>query len=209
MNWNESFDFVVIGSGGGAMCAALTMQDAGLKPLIIEKQAWVGGSTSLSGGVMWIPNNPLMKRFGVPDSFEEAKTYLDACAGPPAPGSTAERRHAFLTEAPRMIEFLEKAGMKFVIAEGWACYHHLEKPGGNPRGRCLVAQIYDSNDLGPAKGRLLRRAVKPPPILTHEMHLVAAGATNWTSIKTMAVIGTRLIRDKLGADLVGMGTGLQ
>jgi 3-oxosteroid 1-dehydrogenase len=57
INFDEVFDFVVVGSGGGSMCAAC------------------------SGGVMWIPNNRFMKRDHVEDSFEKAATYLDAVSG--------------------------------------------------------------------------------------------------------------------------------
>ena len=47
------------------MCAALVSKSLGKRALIIEKQAQVGGSTGFSGGVWWIPNNPVMKRHGV------------------------------------------------------------------------------------------------------------------------------------------------
>lgn len=43
------------------MVAALAALDSGLQPLVVEKQALVGGSTGLSGGIVWLPNNPLMR----------------------------------------------------------------------------------------------------------------------------------------------------
>ncbi|EUA75237.1 FAD binding domain protein [Mycobacterium xenopi 4042] len=43
------------------MVAALTALDSGLQPLVVEKQGLVGGSTGLSGGIVWLPNNPLMR----------------------------------------------------------------------------------------------------------------------------------------------------
>ena len=49
---SETFDFVVIGSGGGSMCAALQMRAAGKTVLILEKTDLVGGTTAASGGVM-------------------------------------------------------------------------------------------------------------------------------------------------------------
>jgi succinate dehydrogenase/fumarate reductase flavoprotein subunit len=55
----QEFDFIVIGSGAASVCAAIAMKDAGLSALIIEKEKFFGGSTALSGGVLWIPNNPL------------------------------------------------------------------------------------------------------------------------------------------------------
>ena len=60
------------------MCAALAAKQLGKRALIVEKQALVGGSTGFSGGVWWVPNNPVMKRAGVADSPERARQYLDA-----------------------------------------------------------------------------------------------------------------------------------
>jgi 3-oxosteroid 1-dehydrogenase len=92
--FDEFFDFVVVGSGGGSMCAALVMRDAAKDVLILEKTSLVGGTTARSGGVMWIPNNPIMKRDGIEDSREKAAAYLDAVVGdhPDTPGASPVRR---------------------------------------------------------------------------------------------------------------------
>jgi 3-oxosteroid 1-dehydrogenase len=79
--FDETFDTVVVGSGGGSMCAALVAREAGKSVVILEKSALIGGTTARSGGVMWIPNNPFMARDGVPDSLEQAAAYLDAVIG--------------------------------------------------------------------------------------------------------------------------------
>ena len=55
MNWDDSFDFVIVGSGGGSMCASLLCKSRGKRALIIEKQSKVGGSTGFSGGVLAFP----------------------------------------------------------------------------------------------------------------------------------------------------------
>jgi 3-oxosteroid 1-dehydrogenase len=62
---DEVFDFVVVGSGGGSMCAGLVMRQAGKSVVILEKTDMVGGTTARSGGVMWIPNNRFMAEDGV------------------------------------------------------------------------------------------------------------------------------------------------
>ena len=77
-DWDESYDFIVAGSGGGSMCAALYLQARGKRVLILEKTELVGGTTARSGGVMWIPNNPFMRRDGVEDSYAQAAAYLDS-----------------------------------------------------------------------------------------------------------------------------------
>ena len=69
---DETYDFVVVGSGGGSMCAGLVMRKAGKSVLVLEKTDLLGGSTAKAGGVMWIPNNRFMEPAGVKDSFDAA-----------------------------------------------------------------------------------------------------------------------------------------
>jgi len=75
--WHDQFDVVVVGSGAGAITAAITAAKEGLKTVILEKADSWGGSSSLSGGGVWIPNNPVAKAQGLEDSFEEALTYME------------------------------------------------------------------------------------------------------------------------------------
>src|SRR5271165_2401729 len=142
--FDETFDLVVVGSGGGSMCASLVMRRAGKSVLILEKTEWVGGTTARSGGVMWIPNNPFMRRDGVEDSTDQALSYLDAVIGDAgdAPGATAARRRSYVTEAPRMVEFLVDQGIKLTRASYWPDYYD-ELPGGSVPGRTVVAELFD------------------------------------------------------------------
>src|SRR6516165_10709599 len=97
---DETFDFVIVGSGAGSLAAALVMRQAGKSVLVLEKTELLGGTSCTSGGVMWIPDNKYMKAEGVPDSREKAITFLDALAEgqEAAPGVTRERRLAFVEE---------------------------------------------------------------------------------------------------------------
>ena len=36
----------------------------------------VGGTTAKSGGIFWIPNNPIMQREGLEDNKEDCLAYL-------------------------------------------------------------------------------------------------------------------------------------
>src|SRR5580698_305653 len=94
--WDESFDVVIVGSGGGGIVAALAAAAAGQRAVILEKQQYLGGSTAMSGGVIWIPNNPLMKAEGVPDSYDEGLLYFRSVVGEPDQASSMARREAFL-----------------------------------------------------------------------------------------------------------------
>lgn len=63
--WDHETDLVVVGSGGGGMTAALTAKLKGLDSLILEKTEYYGGTTAISGGGVWIPNNYLMAEAGI------------------------------------------------------------------------------------------------------------------------------------------------
>lgn len=62
VHWDEEYDVVVVGSGAGGLVAAITAAYHGLKTTIIEKSATWGGTSALSGGGLWIPNNHVSKK---------------------------------------------------------------------------------------------------------------------------------------------------
>src|SRR5882672_6129913 len=96
----HTYDLVVIGSNAGSVCAALAAKRLGTKPLIIEKTPKFSNSTTLTGGVIWLPNNPVMKHAGVQDSEEAERLYLDTCTSDAGIESTPARRAAYLREEP-------------------------------------------------------------------------------------------------------------
>lgn len=157
---DETFDFVVVGSGGGSMCAALVLRKAGKSVLILEKTEQLGGSTAKSGGVMWIPDNRFMKAAGIDDSFEKATSYLDATVGigVDVPGATPERRRTYVRQAREMVEFLIGQGIKLGRAPYWPDYYD-DRTGGSEPGRTVVAELFNVNELGPWKARLRASAM--------------------------------------------------
>jgi 3-oxosteroid 1-dehydrogenase len=148
-DFEEILDFVIVGSGGGSMAAALYLASIGKSCVILEKTAKIGGSTAMSGGILWIPANPLMAREGVPDSMEAGRRYMDATVGMDAgPGASPARKDAFLRAGPEMVEFLEKHGMKFIRVDGWADYYD-DRDGGCTRSRSIAAPMLDARKMGP------------------------------------------------------------
>lgn len=209
MSWDHSYDLVIVGSGGGSMCAALAAKQFGKRALIVEKQPLVGGSTGYSGGVWWIPNNPVMKRHGVADSPERARQYLDAAVTYQGPGTTPARREAFLKNGPRMIEFLERQGMQFVYADGWSDYYD-ELPGGEPRGRSLLAELFDTRELGEWEGRLSRYKGMSLPLPTHEFTTLMLAKRTWDGKKKALQLAGRMLKAKVsGQHLAGQGAAIQ
>jgi len=58
--WDDSVDVLVAGSGAAGLTAAIAAADRGLEVLVVESTARWGGTTSISGGGLWMPANPLM-----------------------------------------------------------------------------------------------------------------------------------------------------
>jgi 3-oxosteroid 1-dehydrogenase len=148
MTWDTTVDFVIAGSGGGGMVAALTAAEAGAEALVLEKQALIGGSTCMSGGIFWIPNNPLMRAEGTPDSYEDALAHFETVVGDVGPCSSLERRHAFVTAGPEMTTFLQAQGLRLVTCPGYSDYYSNRK-GGSDVGRGLEPVPWDGRRLGP------------------------------------------------------------
>ena len=143
--WDSTVDLVIVGSGGGGMVAALTAADAGASALVLEKQERVGGSTAMSGGIVWVPNNPVMRADGVPDSYEDAMAHFEAVVGDVGPASSFERRHAFLTAGPEMVSFLQERGVRFVYCPGYSDYYSSAKGGHDNRTRDRARSVRRSS----------------------------------------------------------------
>jgi 3-oxosteroid 1-dehydrogenase len=205
----EEYDFVIAGSGAASVCAALVMKGAGKSALIIEKQKTFGGSTALSGGVIWIPNNPVQQSTGVKDTPEDARAYLDACAGQESKGSSRARREAFLRAGPEAIAFLQENDLALLHAKNYSCYHETDYPGGCAGGRAIVPQIFDLNELGAHAGEI-DYSPEFPPMTMGETSWVTLYGSNWKSKRIVARVGLRMMQNRLfGTRLVGLGRALQ
>lgn len=207
--WNESADFVIVGSGGGSFCAAMAIVDAGRTPIVLEKTDKVGGSTAMSGGVLWVPNHPLQAAAGVADSYEQAKAYLDAAVGDVGPSTSPARKEMFLRTGPKMIDYLQRKGLKFLRADGWSDYHD-ELPGGCARSRSLTMEVFDANRLGPEWSARLRRGPFDIPVRNVEGRRLQLMKRTFGGKLAAVRLGFRLIRNRLlRQQLVGMGAAIQ
>jgi 3-oxosteroid 1-dehydrogenase len=70
---DKTVDLLVVGSGTG-MAAALAAAERGLKVLIVEKSAYVGGSTARSGGALWLPASQILEENHAGDTTPRAHT---------------------------------------------------------------------------------------------------------------------------------------
>jgi len=209
-DFDETHDFVVAGSDGGSMCAALLMRSLGKSVLILEKTDYVGGTTARSGGVMWIPNNPFMARDGVEDSYEKATAYLDSVVGDhnDTPGATRERRETYVTQAPRMIDFLLAQGIKLTRVPYWPDYYD-DRPGGSIAGRTVVADIFDTNQLGAWRAKLQPGFLNMPAMLDDALKIRTL-KQSWSGRRMMFKIAFATLFAKLrGQHWVSAGAALQ
>lgn len=205
----EAVDFLIIGSGGGAFAAGLTAARAGLSVLIVEKSNKLGGSTAMSGGILWLPGNRVMRRSGIPDTIAAGRSYLDALIGADDISSTPSRRDAFLNAIDPTIELLEKEGLKFYYCKGYPDYYD-ELPGGTSLGRAIGAQMIPAATLGDDAERLQMLPGWNLPIATDEFNRMSlAGRT--ISGKLMALrVAARSARQRLaGTPLLFRGAALQ
>jgi 3-oxosteroid 1-dehydrogenase len=195
----------------GGLVGALVMKEHGFELLVIEKTAFVGGTTAWSGGGLWIPNNPASRRAGLQDSFESALRYMDEVIGDVGPASWPQRRRAFLEFGPQMVEFLERLGFRWRAAVGYPDYYP-EKPGGSTFGRAIEGALFDGRELGPWLPRLHRYPSVPSVLLhTNEAAKFALALRTLQGAATAARVTWRLFSWRLrgrvpltlGASLVG------
>lgn len=190
--WNEEFDFVVVGSGGGGMAAALTAADAGLSVLIVEKGKKFGGSTAISGGGIWIPNNPTLRAKGHDDSRESIRRYLDLLTEGRVP---AARLDAFVDNGPAAMELLCRSKwMVFAWTKGYADYHP-ELEGGRPLGRSIEARPFDTRKLGEDEKYQRPNSMKGPLglwVTAKDYHDLAMVKRTWRGRRASLVAAWRV-----------------
>ena len=210
-DFGETFDWVIVGSGAGAMASALVMRQAGKSVVILEKAPLVGGTTAKSGGVAWVPNNSFMAAAGDKDSVEAAALYLDTLIGDGAdsPGTSPEKRLAYLTEAPRMLDFLVAQGIRLERAAAFWPDYYDELPGACKTTRCVVAHPFDTNALGPWRDRL-RPGWLAMPATIDEGKTLSFYKISWAARWMFLKIALKTIAARLtGKRIVSAGAALQ
>ena len=147
--WDHETDFLVVGSGSGAMTAALAAHEAGLRCVLLEKSDCYGGSSAMSGGTVWVPDNHLMN--GIPDSRDEALTYLRHLTRGEIAGGLLE---TYVDTSAEMLRWLEANTCVRFDALPEQCDYYPEAPGGKPGARSVEATPFDGKKLGDAFAQL-------------------------------------------------------
>ncbi len=135
-------DVLVVGSGAGGLLAANRAHDLGLKVVVIEKSPYFGGTSSVSGGALWIPNNDFIRHR---DSRAAALDYLKACTH----GLVAEEKLlAYIDNAPETVRYMAKSvGLVYRSHPDYPDYYQ-DRPGATT-GRTMMPDTQDAAALGP------------------------------------------------------------
>lgn len=160
----QTHDVIVVGSGAAGLSAALSAALEGLSVLVIEQGRRFGGTTAVSGGVVWIPNSHYVQRLnlnyylakvGLADTMEKARAYLESTVGDRVP---VERREAFLVNGPAMLrEYHDRT--RWMRFEHWPFPdYYAEALGGSSHGRALQPCTVDGGLLGDELRSLRKRA---------------------------------------------------
>ncbi len=202
-----TYDVVVVGSGAAGLTTALTAALEGLSVVVIEKGKRFGGTTAVSGGVVWMPNSHYLERLspnyylagvGLADSLEKGRAYLEATVGDRVP---FERREAYLVEGPRMLREFEQR-TRWLRWSHWPFPdYYAEAPGGSSIGRALEPRNVDGHLLGEELERLRRLApafeAKGLTITPKDGFGLTSGYRAWRGPVSAARVAGRFVRSRV------------
>jgi 3-oxosteroid 1-dehydrogenase len=171
----KTFDLVVLGAGAAGMTAALVAAEEGASVLLVERTAFVGGTSARSSGTLWIPRDTAA-----------ARQYLDALVGAKA---DHKLREAFLVAGPRMVDWLaERAGFRFRPYPHHPDYRQ-EIAGAALGERPLEPPEFDGRELGAG----FEHVGWPIPELTLFNGMMVTRGEAARLLKGDAVLGARLL----------------
>ncbi|TDV55987.1 FAD-binding protein [Actinophytocola oryzae] len=185
----QTYDLVVVGSGGGGLVAAYVAASRGLRTLVIEKTALVGGTTAYSGAGLWFPGSAPIARAGIPDDVERARTYLRVVV---ADSSREALQDAYLDAGARLVDELEKNHWFQHFVHAPVPDYFASAPGASPAGRTIFPPELPVAQLGEYAG-LVR-----PPIPTER----------WGLDQGPVLVGGRALIGRALAAYLGTGNGV-
>ncbi|MDQ2754096.1 MAG: FAD-dependent oxidoreductase [Actinomycetota bacterium] len=191
-------DVAVVGSGAAGLCSALAAADHGARVTVLECSAWVGGTTAVSGGGIWVPQNHHMAGLGIEDSREEALAYCRRMVDGRMPDELIE---TFVDNAPRVVRYLEDRTRLRLHAMSWPDYHP-EMVGAKRAGRMLEPDVFDTAVLGEWATRVRVAPVLHLPITLEEQ------TVTWQLPYTPEKLDRGLVKARASSGQVTVGRAL-
>lgn len=193
-NISGTYDVVVAGSGAAGLVAAVRAADAGLRVLVAEKAALLGGTTAAGGGVMWAPNNHLARQAGYRDSHEDGVAYLTEAAGHVLTGAEVEW---YVSMVPRAVAYLD-AETRLSLTPIARPDYHMEWRGAADGGRGLDNDAFDPSEF-PGLAETIRPSSYFPLLTMTERDQLNGRAADPELLARRAATGVRT----MGGALVG------
>ncbi|HEX7741401.1 MAG TPA: FAD-binding protein [Sphingobium sp.] len=107
-----------------------------------------------------------------------------------------------------MIDFLVEQGVKMRRSPYWPDYHD-RRDGGSEPGRTVIADLFDTNELGEWRDKL-RPNFMAMPMYHHDGFEISTMKSSLKSKLTMLKVGLQVTRDKLlGRKMAPAGAALQ
>ncbi|SEK05160.1 Succinate dehydrogenase/fumarate reductase, flavoprotein subunit [Sphingobium sp. AP50] len=142
----NAYDLIIAGSGAAGLSTAIIAHSRGLRVAIVEKTHLVGGTTSYSGGVVWIPNSRQNVATGLTDTLEAAEQYLDSTV---STSHEHDGRRAYLERGPEAFAYLESlTGPLFYVRAINSPDYFPEAAGASQKGRAMTPISVDGRMLG-------------------------------------------------------------
>ena len=156
---SDRYDVVVVGSGAGALTAAATAARAGKSVVVLEKSALLGGTSAVSGGMLWVADNHHAREAGITDSKEAAAKYVRAVARGRDGRSSLD---AALDYGDQMLRFVEEeCGVRFIFLNNFPDYRQ-DLPGAVEGGRTVEPELFNSKEALGALTRHVRTDGRAP-----------------------------------------------
>jgi succinate dehydrogenase/fumarate reductase flavoprotein subunit len=183
-------DVIILGTGAAGLAAALAAHEAGAQVALVERADRIGGTSAISGGVIWVADNPRMRAAGMADSREQALAYFRSLDHGDLVDDTLE---AFVDSGPEALAFLEGLGALSVsVLPGYPDYY-LDRPGAKPEGsRALDHDLFSLGELGEWAARIYA-IEEPKPLMLRETPLGGA-----TALPPPEVLGQRIAARQCG-----------
>ncbi len=109
--WDEAVDVVVVGLGAAGAAAALDASCHGAETLVLERASGGGGTSSMSGGVLYLGGGTALQRAcGFEDTPEEMYKYLMASCGD---GPDEAKMRLYCDGSVQHYEWLLEQGVPF------------------------------------------------------------------------------------------------
>lgn len=197
--WDETVDFIAVGSGCGGLSAAITAADHGLDALVLERTEALGGVTAYSMGELWVPGNHWAVDAGIDDSLESGFRYVHALSMGygDARAMWNQARHG-----PQLLRYLaDRIGLSMQLIRDFPDYYYPHQADAVAEGRYLEIAPFDARQLGDWQDKV-RLTPHMPAGLSHHDIFSGGGLAN--------IVGWdyALLAERTMADVRCLGPGL-